>query len=496
MKGWATVAVVLMCGMASSFFTRGNGFPYFYHPDEPGKVEQVITGEWNFHHPLLMVGTAELAKKVLGLPDDEQRIVIMGRWVSALFATGGVLAFALLGWAVRGPRGCVAGLLLATQHQVFELAHYFKEDTSLLFAMGVGFLALHYYWRRGSSGAAALAGAACGLCVSAKYLGAIMLAPAVFIFIASQRRRGARVGHWVLLAAGFLAVAAAINWPMFSRMEIFRHSVGREMTLVEHPDNGLTGQVAFFEYLKMFLLNTNPALWVLLIAEIAAHWRARRERDAFDWLMLVFPFAMMLVLSCSTKTNDRYFLPVTAGFYYLGALGALDVAGLFPSCARRAGWVMAGAVAAVCVWNVAVTWDYVAAFSQDDRALLLQAIRREAPPGAVIAAEDSAYLPEPGRPERLKVQPLLPQKVVRTKYAVDLGATPAILASEGIDYLVISDSDWGIFFRKAATRADLVRRRKFYEMLFAEAKPLEEWPRGTVIYLHPGLRLYSLKGLK
>ena len=30
--------------------TRENGFPFFYHPDEPDKVDQIITGKWNFHH--------------------------------------------------------------------------------------------------------------------------------------------------------------------------------------------------------------------------------------------------------------------------------------------------------------------------------------------------------------------------------------------------------------------------------------------------------------
>src|SRR2546422_6738796 len=37
--------------------TRHNDFPFFYHRDEPDKVSQVIRGEWNFHHPALMLAT-------------------------------------------------------------------------------------------------------------------------------------------------------------------------------------------------------------------------------------------------------------------------------------------------------------------------------------------------------------------------------------------------------------------------------------------------------
>ena len=154
-----------------------------------------------------MLGTAEAARKALGVPDIEQRLVVLGRWCSACFAAGGVAAFALLAWRVRGWGGFwVVGLLLMTQHQVFELAHYFKEDTALFFAVALAFLALHVYHRRPGWGAALFAGGACGLCLSAKYLGGVMLIPAVVILAAAG---GAR---WGWFAAAFLAVVAAVNF--------------------------------------------------------------------------------------------------------------------------------------------------------------------------------------------------------------------------------------------------------------------------------------------
>jgi len=497
-RWWPLIGIAFLCVMALWLFTRENAFPYFYHPDEPDKVDQVITEDWNFHHPLLMLGTAELVKKALHLPDQEQRIVIMGRWVSASFEVGAVLAFALLGWAVRGPAGSMVGALLATQHQVFELAHYLKEDTALLFAIGVAFLAIHFYWRRRDGLAAALAGGACGLCLSAKYLGAVMLVPALVIFIASQRRHGRRAAHCLLLVGGYVFVAVAVNWPMLLRFASFRHSLARETALVADPNTGFSGQVPIFEYVRMFVVNTNPVVWVLLIAEIVAHWLARRERDAFDWLMLAFPFAFTLLLSCSTKTNDRYFLPVTAGCYYLAALGALDLPRLLGLRGTRQVAVATAMLAGIFVWNLADTWTYLNAFAHDDRAMLLDAIRAQVPADATIAAEEQAELPNPDRPKRLVIQPLLAQKVMRVQLAAELGDTPGALAAKGIDYIVISESDYGRFFRKAAAhlKPDMMRKKEFYETLFSEAAPMTSFPRGTVLYLHPGLRLYALKGLK
>jgi len=473
--------------------TRQNGFPFFYHPDEPDKVDQLITGKWNFHHPLLMLGSAEVARKALGVPAREQPLVVLGRWCSALFSAGGVLAFALLAWRARGWGGFViVGLLLLSQHQVFELAHYFKEDTALFCAVALAFLALHFYHGRPGWSAAALAGAACGLCVSAKYLGAVMLIPAAVILVAAQRGKRAGGVQWVWFAAGFIAVAAAVNWPVLGRLDVFTRSFGRETVLVAHGERGYTGgQVAIFEYMRMFVLNTTPMVWALVIAELLA---VRKRGGVFDWTIAIFPFAFMLMLSCSTKTNDRYFLPATAGFFYLAGLGALDLPGLLPP--RWAARLPPALLAALALLlNGFYLAPYVIAFAHDDRSEMLEWIRANVPATAVIAGEDRADLPSPRRKERLAVQPLLPQRVVETKYAADLGATPSALAAQAIGYIVISESDYGIFFRKAAAAhlsPELQRKRAFYETLFRDFQPVWERPRGTGIYLHPGLRVYRL----
>jgi hypothetical protein len=481
--------------------TRQNGFPFFYHPDEPDKVDQLITGKWNFHHPLLMLGTAEAAKKALGLPDREQTLVVLGRWCSACFAAGGVLGFALLAWRVRGWSGFwIVGLLLLTQHQVFELAHYFKEDTALFFAVALAFLALHIYHRRPGWGTALFAGAACGLCLSAKYLGAVMLIPTAVVMAAAQRGKRAGGVQWVWFAIGFAAMAAAVNFPVFSHLDVFTQSFGRETSLVAHGERGYTGggQVPIFDYLHIFAINTTPVIWVLVIAELLAQ---RSRRDVFDWTMAIFPFAFMLLLACSTKTNDRYFLPATAGFHYLAGLGALDLPSLLRAkwAARLKPWWVTALALLVNLfyypdYPVGLVF-YVIAFAHDDRREMLDWIRANVPPTAVIAGENRADLPVERRTERLAVQPLLPQRVIETKYMADLGPTPAALVAQGIGYIVISESDYGIFYRKAATAhltPEMQRKREFYDALFHDIQPVWERKRNTGIYLHPGLRIYRL----
>ena len=67
-------------------FTRHNSFPYYCHHDEPGKAEQLLSREFNFHHPLLLLLTTDLVRRARGVSDDYQQVAMSGRWVSATFA--------------------------------------------------------------------------------------------------------------------------------------------------------------------------------------------------------------------------------------------------------------------------------------------------------------------------------------------------------------------------------------------------------------------------
>ena len=140
---WFWLAVLAMALFAGclALDTRHNGFPYFYHPDESAKVDQVLTGEWNFHHPMLLLSATTVAVETRGVARSDQQVVEAGRWISAAFVAGAVVALALLAFAWRGwTASLAAGGALLLHHQLFELAHYMKEDSALLFGMALTFL--------------------------------------------------------------------------------------------------------------------------------------------------------------------------------------------------------------------------------------------------------------------------------------------------------------------------------------------------------------------
>ncbi len=507
MSRWLFLTVWCAALFALCFLlnTRHNDFPWYYHPDEPGKIEQVREGRWNFHHPLLLLGTTKLAVEMSGV-SDEQRVVEIGRTVSAAFMSAAIVALSLLAWRWRGRGAAVAtGLVLATHHQLYELSHYFKEDAALLFGLSLAAFAAWRYAERPTLLRATLLGAACALAISAKYLGAVSLLFAVPVLV---KRHGPRTTGSCALA--FLLVLVAVNWPMLTSPTVFSDSFARETALVVKGQSGMTRRVPHAQYWSIFLDNTTPVMWALLLVFIAARWRQRRGLGIMAVLVSVFPFVFALALSFSPKSNDRYFLPATAFFSLLAVIGAGDLAAWLS--ARWPQRVVFAVASLVLVVGQMPSWTasrpgwlvYDDAFQRDDTRDLIDWLKIELPHDAVIAKDNRVPLPDPARKKHAARVGVVPQKIVtprsfgvKSDFAADIGTIEEMLA-KGITHVAVSESDYGKFFLNGlrpqdSERADFERRREFYDRLFRECEVVFERDRGTVIYLHPGIRVYRLR---
>lgn len=486
------LALFLLC---LTLFTRENRFPYFYHPDEPDKVDQILSGKWNFHHPVLLLDTVAGATKAAGA-NTPQQVVESGRWVSASFCALAVVALAALAASLGGPwAGAACGLALALHHQLFELSHYFKEDTAMLDGVALFFAAARYYGRRPTFLTALLMGSACGIAFSGKYLGGILVLFALPLLF--QHRTAAPVSrfrHLGVFLLGLLLVSAAINLPLIEHLAIFRNSFDREMTLVVEGQQGIKRSVPHTLYWNIFVDNSTPLMWIFLLWYLYAFWKTRASRTLDQWIVTIFPFAFAVLLSFSPKTNDRYFLPATAIFTMLAALGAVDLGRL------TLGKIVPGIRVALLVvllvaGQIPSFATYYRAFRQDDRQALHEYIENNLPKDSVIVTDDRAGLPVSDSTRDAQRQPLLPQKVVGGKAASDLGPFDH-LAQLGVTHAAVSESTYGRYFLKSqptGKKADTFTRAKaFYETLFKQGTLLWERPRGTVIYLHPGIRLYQL----
>ena len=483
--------------------TRHNDFSWHYHPDEPGKVEQVREAHWDFHHPFLLLGTVRwFADRTA----PEQTVVEVGRTVSAAFMSAAAVALSLLAWRWRG-RGAalVAGLVLATHHQLFELSHYFKEDSALLFGLSFAAFAAWRYAETPTLLRAVLLGAGCALAISGKYLGVVSLVFAIPVLVNRRLPRA----PWAF-ALALVLVFVFVNWPMLNSLSVFRESFARETELIVKGQSGMTRRVPHAQYWSIFRDNTTPVMWALLLVFIVSRWRQRRGLSVIEAIVSVFPFAFALALSFSPKTNDRYFLPATAFLSVLSVIGAGDVAEwLLPRWPRRAVFAIVSVVliaAQFPSWSSSRPgWlEYDAAFQHDDTKDLIEWLRTVAPPQAVIAKDNRVPLPDPARKKYAEHLAPVPQKIVTPRsfglkgsdFVADLG-TIEELQAKGITHVAVSEGDYGKFFLtglrpQASAQSAFDRRREFYDRLFRECEIVFERERGTVIYLHPGIRVYRL----
>ncbi len=224
--------------------TRHNTFPVWFHPDEPGKAEQIQDGNRNFNHPQLMLETCLWLIRREGKQPDTmnlQEIAEIGRRGSAYLAASAAVMLAWAGYFAAGRIGfLLAGAGAGFCPAMVSHAHYFKEDASLTCGVAAVLLVGAMIARRRHwlilLLLCGLLGAAGGVAASGKYAGALMLIPAVGLVILMTLRR-----WWLMpLALALFALGAVGSWRAINHIALeqwddFRKGFERER---EHSISG------------------------------------------------------------------------------------------------------------------------------------------------------------------------------------------------------------------------------------------------------------------
>jgi len=487
-----TLLALLLFGATLFLFTRENQFPFFYHPDESSKVEQLQTSKWNYHHPMLLLSATKGTMALTGEKENAQRVGETGRFISALLCAGGALCLVLAVGLLAGRYAAIAaGVLLLTNHQLFELSHYLKEDTALFFGIAAWFLAVGLFWKRPSVGTAALVGVGAAFALSGKYIGAF--APVLSLFLVPWRAgKGARLRCFGGFFVALVALFALVNLPLLLHYSEFRQSLDREVNLAVKGHRGLTRSVPHDVYFTAFKDNIFFGLWIPIAwYYVTRAWWERRRLGGFEWLFVLFPVAYLLVLTFIPKTNDRYFLPATGVFLCVAALG---IDGMRRQARSRR--IAVALLALPLVIQIPDLALYYAAFRKDDLRDLTEWLNRELP-DATLAVDRRVMLPSPRRASFIPYQPPLKATVVRT--TVEKFESIGEMRAEGVTHVVLSETTYGRYnltslHPQKGNRAEYKQRQHLYEELMEKNPPLwgKDRQRGTVIYLHPGLQVYAL----
>ena len=501
------MAAVIFLG-SFVLFTRHNDFPYSYHPDESGKTGQVIKGSRNYHHPLLLLSLTDVASRVGFVPRTPQAIVETGRNVAAALAAGTAAALALLAWRCGGRlAGWGAGVAVALQAELFETAHYLKEDPALAFGLALSLLAAHLWWRAPGRKTLRFLAIACGLAAAGKYVGIIVLLFAVPLVIWHRGADAAlaRSARLRLFAIVFALTFLAGNLPLFATKisNPFR-SVRNEMEGVAGGHRGITREVPHREYLDMLRKDVPPAVGLLAGAYALALLGTARRRTPPEWITLLLPLGYLAMISCSPKIASRYLLPVSALLPLLATLGAAEIARIIRAASSRGRQIVGSVVLAGLVgW---IVWAELpplrasfAGFTHDDPGEVAAWIKAHLPPDAVIAEDHRVNL-SPDKADGVAKFARVPQTVLDANFAPDLGTVDELLA-KGVTHVAVCRASYGRYFNdetgaQGGGKIGYDKRRDFYERVFREGELLREWPRGTISYLQPGIRLYRIAPAK
>lgn len=485
----ALFAIVLVGSMI--LYTSHNHFSWLYHNDESSKVAQVLSGQRNFNHPPLLLTLADGVGTLVGSGNDPQKTVQVGRALSAIYLS---LANALLvdlavvyGGAITG---AALALVLLIQPELFEVGHYFKEDTLLLFGLASSFWTLAAYGARTTCLRGALLGIALAVLASSKYVGGlwVVLIGAQATAWGWRRDRLSLVGLlWV-----FVLLTALFYLPALRFAGEWLRAGSLEMKLLLAGDYGTGQAVPHGLYWHALAAEFT---WPILLVGAASFLAAGHERrPPGSWLMLGSSLLVLVALMWTAKFSDRYLLPVSLLMSFVVVTGpVLLLARCFAMDLNRERFGVppfgAVVVATVLIFLTAHSWsDRANAFRSDARTELQQWIASHFHGDLYLAEDEMA---------RVEIAP--PQgKWTVAWFVADLGTLDE-LQREGVTHVLVSYDVCHRFVDGSVpqfNRDDFVRRQKFYQRLFRE---------GTVVWSessrdpkasHPGLTLVDIRTLR
>jgi hypothetical protein len=480
------------------WFTHGNKYPSFYHPEEEIRASQVINGDWDLHRPLLSAITTKLLKTLLHVPNDLQAVVRLGRTVSAFFAVGSIICLSLAVYLLGSSAAAgLLSILLLCQHQLFDLAHTMSENSALLFGSGLTLLAIVLLEQKATVARALLLGFSVGIAVSAKYIGALLFIPALIAVLRSGGQEF-RVDRIIEFALGLLFAILVVNFYAVTELPLTALDVLQDLgSAFSSTPDGFRNLLRGTYWLALWH-NTTPAIWVMLGISLWTLWVRRRNLKLSEVLLVVIPLVYFLLL-LFTPSGDLRFLPVIGFTYTFAVAGVAWMAELISTAREQVrGWLLPALFAvclASCFFEFLRGYPYYAAFNWDERLEMLTWMDGNLKPGSKVVADSTVLLPQLLAKTKQKYRfDLLMDRFPKMTY--DQARLEQLIAA-GVNYIVVSESDYKSLLSSAVSVAmvndeSIKAAKRFYSDLFKKGTLIWSRDLGPVPYLQPGLEIYHL----
>jgi hypothetical protein len=459
------------------WFGRDLDFSAYAHPDERNKINQIVQSYYNFNHPLLMLNSARVVAAVSGKTEDFEAVKIIGRSVSVFYASISVGILALVMGRFYGRLvGVAAGLFVLTNPHLFEFAHYFKEEPTVLFGISLTLLCMLLYSERPGPVTAFLCGAAAGVAFSGKYAGIIVMPFAAYVVLVLSQKKW-RDG--VLFIAAFAILFFLINLPALLSINHAVGSLDREVVRLSGAQQEVQKKIPHGIYTNRYWQSATPVLAGLLFVYAFGIYQRRFRLQPFEWALTLIPIVYFLILSFIPVTSNRYFLPC-------GVLAAcLSAAGLGLLLPLKHGRVVVSVLILISLaWQVPELIEENNGFKLDHLGELKSYLETNLPADAVLFVAKDVAVP-PLKTPRVKYQTIEPEETLES------------LRQKGFTHILVIPRNYKNFLNQAKNRtrladSDFEKLKTFYESLFSRAVILRDWKEGSNNCLAKAMTLFSL----
>ncbi|WP_028581097.1 hypothetical protein [Desulfogranum japonicum] len=488
--------------------TLHNTQPYTFHPDEPGKVRQIFSHQWNFHHPQLLLSTTRVAMKIADTFShnghkhkwNSQEVVELGRTVNAIFFALTACSVAIGFWLLRGTIwGMSAGIMVGICPPLVLRAHFMKEDPAMILGFGVMWLGFALLNRKSTVWAGVVIGLGMGLAIAGKYIG---LAVGVMGSVAILAYPGWK-NTTDRLNAAFLGMAMAVtiwagaDFEAILHWHDFLNGFTKEFAHSQHYHVGF--YVPWYEFYFLRVIFIEAGHWACGLAMLGYCWAFYQRKKLLyaEWLMLIWPIAFYILLMFSKIGVQRYVLPVTIGLYAIAGWTIAEISMWFIRQKLRTwtGVCVGMILGSIVLFEAAGQLQQMYYAMAHDSRHRLETFMESLDKGAFVLAEIYTRY-EPHKGERVG------HKVRLAMQATAKGSVEE-LQEQGYTHVIICSFMYARYFlpgmedaKEMAETDQLLRER--YRVLLEEYEPI--WDSGQAFWVvtpvNPEIKVYDLRAMK
>jgi MFS family permease len=460
------------------WFGRDLNFSAYAHPDERNKINQIVHSSYNFNHPLMMLNSARVTAWALDKTTDFEAVKMIGRKVSVLYASLAVGVFALAIGRLYGRWAALAtGIFSMCNPNLFEFAHYFKEEPTLLFGISLTVLAMVYCSLRPGLAASMFCGATSGMAFSGKYAGIIIMPFALYLILAKSHKKIRDAIFFIIL---FALIFILINLPAFLSFAHAAGSLDNEVVRLTGANLEVKRSIPHGVYTQRYLETASPVLLALLFFYLFCLFKRRFHLQPVEWALTLLPALFFVVLSFIPVTSNRYFLPC-------GILCAcLSASGLaFLMRWKNGFWIGIVLIILSIGWSLPKLLKSNNGFSRDHVGELASYLEAEVPSDSLILVGQWIGVP-PIKSPHWRYYPIGPEDTIEG------------IRSKGFTHVLLAPKNYRNFInttqnRTSLSNEDFSRLKSFYQNLFDKTLILRQWKETDNSNLGKEMVLFSIK---